>query len=363
MLVSTSGWSYTIIAGPGNNLIANQLDNPVNNSINTILTAVPDNSLLFKWNPVSQSYLPAYFYIDLPFPDGGWYDGSFMLTAETLNPGEAAFLQLPGGPAVPLAFTGTPRTVPPPTPVSLVPGWNFLSCQAPQPANYFEIVGAPPLPGTCVFQYDYSTQPSPPPNPTCGSLDPGGWIMHAFLGGTWYRVNSLNNVSPGSPVVQVGEGVVVYVIPPDNSPPTVTCTVQFPKMDQSAPNFLNVGLNITATANCTANPNPLVKVKVFSNEADSLGMSPDGASTFTGGTTGGLKLRRERLGAGGKGRVFLIVVTATDSFSNTSLCCQTVVIPHSNSAAALASVNQLAALALANCSATGSPQTPHVIVP
>ena len=74
---------------------------------------------------------------------------------------------------------------------------------------------------------------------------------------------------------------------------------------------------------------------VYSDEDDAG--DPDAA--------GSLLLRAERAGTG-DGRVYLIAITATDGVTNT---CLTVVIPKSQSARDIASVNAQAAAALAQC--------------
>jgi len=63
-----------------------------------------------------------------------------------------------------------------------------------------------------------------------------------------------------------------------------------------------------------------------------------------------LRLRAER-NATSDGRVYLVVVTATDNASNISHKCLTAVVPASQSAASLASVNAQASAAGAACTA------------
>jgi hypothetical protein len=115
-------------------------------------------------------------------------------------------------------------------------------------------------------------------------------------------------------------------------------------------NLKNVGLSITATDNCDVT----VAVQVFSDEDDegSTGegsFSPD-AKDLAAGT---LRLRSERNGEG-DGRVYLIIVTATDSAGNVTRCCKTVTVAHSNSDAAQAAVAAQAVAALTFCEAQGT---------
>ncbi len=61
-----------------------------------------------------------------------------------------------------------------------------------------------------------------------------------------------------------------------------------------------------------------------------------------------MRLRAERSGTG-DGRVYLIVITATDASLNTSHACATVVVPKSMSAADMNAVNAQAAAASSPC--------------
>lgn len=77
---------------------------------------------------------------------------------------------------------------------------------------------------------------------------------------------------------------------------------------------------------------------VYSDEAD--GRSPD--------ASGALFLRAEREGTG-DGRVYLIAVTSAGTSGNVTQTCLTAVVPKSQSASDIASVNAQAAAALAQC--------------
>jgi len=168
----------------------------------------------------------------------------------------------------------------------------------------------------------------------------------------------------------------------DNTPPTIlSCSVSTPLLWPPNHKFVNVGLRVNVTDAC--DPNPKVSIKVYSDEdndkekGDDNGKdddnekgkdkdkdkgkgddkdSPDakdiGAST--------LQLRAERSGKG-DGRVYLIVVTATDKSGNTAFSSCTVVVPHSESKKAIADVNAQAAAAKASCGPNGSPLTPFLI--
>jgi hypothetical protein len=74
-----------------------------------------------------------------------------------------------------------------------------------------------------------------------------------------------------------------------------------------------------------------------------------------------LRLRSERKGDG-DGRVYLIVVKATDVVGNVGFCCSTVVVPHDQSEASLASVQAQAAAAQAFCQANAGTPPPGYFV-
>ncbi len=109
--------------------------------------------------------------------------------------------------------------------------------------------------------------------------------------------------------------------------------------------LINVGLSGSASDNCSV-AGPL-QVSVYSDEDDGPAPHSPDATNIGLGT---LKLRRERDGDS-DGRVYLVVVKATDGSGNTTASCKTVVVPKSNGAADQASVNAQAASAAAFCSA------------
>ena len=121
----------------------------------------------------------------------------------------------------------------------------------------------------------------------------------------------------------------------DTQPPTITASVAVSSLWPPNNKMVDVGLSISAVDNSSDATTTFV---VWSDEDD--GDSID--------ASGSLLLRAERAGTG-DGRVYLIAITSTDEFSNTSHKCLTVVVPKSQSAGDLASVNAQAAAALAQC--------------
>jgi len=131
--------------------------------------------------------------------------------------------------------------------------------------------------------------------------------------------------------------VTVTINIADTQPPTINASVAVNSLWPPNHQMVDVGLTIDATDNTgTANTSYVV----MSNEDD--GDSPDAG--------GNLFLRAERAGTGA-GRVYLIIVKATDSHSNTSYQCVSVVVPKSQSAKDISGVNAQAAAAVAQCPA------------
>jgi hypothetical protein len=77
--------------------------------------------------------------------------------------------------------------------------------------------------------------------------------------------------------------------------------------------------------------------------------------------SGTLRLRAER-DANSNGRVYLIRMTATDVFANTSRKCIAAVVPKSQSAADVSNVVAMAQAATSVCNATGNPPADYVTV-
>jgi hypothetical protein len=142
-------------------------------------------------------------------------------------------------------------------------------------------------------------------------------------------------------------GELTVLAGPD-TPPEITSSVTTASLWPPNHDLINVGLTANATDNC---PGPIaISVQVFSDESEAAPgdshFSPD-AKNIAPGT---LRLRSERFGDS-DGRVYLVVTTATDTSGNKSHSCTTVVVPHDQSAASIASVNAQAAAASAFCQA------------
>jgi hypothetical protein len=142
---------------------------------------------------------------------------------------------------------------------------------------------------------------------------------------------------------------------------TVSCSVGATQLWPPNHNLINVDLSATAVDNCSSS-NPTLSVAVYSDEDDEAptgdgNHSPD-AKEIAPGT---LRLRAERDG-NLDGRVYLIIVTATNSSGNMIKCSQTVTVPKSQSSANKQSVAAQAAAAVAYYQASGAPPPGFVLV-
>jgi hypothetical protein len=151
---------------------------------------------------------------------------------------------------------------------------------------------------------------------------------------------------------QAGPGCSFTVTVNDTQEPVVTCSTAINQMWPPNHQFVNVGLSVTTSDNC---PDTTIAVDVFADEDDE---EQTGDGNFSPDAQGiapdTLELRRERKG-NADGRVYLIIVTATDASGNVSHCCRTVTVPHSQRPSEIASVNAQAQAALAYCEANGAP--------
>jgi hypothetical protein len=145
----------------------------------------------------------------------------------------------------------------------------------------------------------------------------------------------------------------------DTTKPVVSSSVAQTILWPPNHSLVNVGLTVSATDNCSANPT--IQVRVFSNEDDE-GETGDGNSSPDAKdiAPNTLRLRQER---SGNGRVYLNVVTATDAAGNLGVSCSTVVVPQSQSNAAINAVDAAAAAARTFCAANnGAPPPGYVVV-
>lgn len=133
-----------------------------------------------------------------------------------------------------------------------------------------------------------------------------------------------------------------------NPVPVVTASA-LDVLKQNNHDLVNVGLEAFATNGACPAPTTFA-VQVFSNEDDEMPTGNGDGAVFSPDAkeiaVATLRLREER-SAGGGGRVYLIVVMATDTAGGTGFATLTVVVPKSSSPADIASVEALAAAAKA----------------
>lgn len=146
------------------------------------------------------------------------------------------------------------------------------------------------------------------------------------------------------------------------NPLTVTCSVE--KYDVWPPNhkLADVGLQVTVTDSAPG-ATPTYTVEVWSTQDDvdatsTRNFSPDAKYDPSSKK---LRLRAERSGTV-DGRVYLIIVRATDQYGNRAHDCCTVVLPHDRSEASTVSIDAQAESAHTMCDQTGNPPPGYVRV-
>jgi hypothetical protein len=143
-------------------------------------------------------------------------------------------------------------------------------------------------------------------------------------------------------------GSLEFVTVVDTTPPTISCSVRRSLLWTPTRGMLDVGLSISVLDDI--DPSPLVEVEVWSDEGNGPApYSPD--ATWDGVT---LRLRAERAFPG-DGRVYLVIVRATDFSGNVASDSCTVVVPVGTTATAIQGVQAQASAAESTGDATGSP--------
>jgi CSLREA domain-containing protein len=151
--------------------------------------------------------------------------------------------------------------------------------------------------------------------------------------------------------------VTVTVV--DTTPPELSVSTGAAALWPPNHQLENVGLSVSALDN--SGGDAAIHVAVYSDEDDLAPGSGNASPDARGLAPGTLRLRSERSGSG-DGRVYLIVVTATDASSNTVRSCVAVVVPKNQSASALSAVAAQAAAAVQSCEASGVPPSSFVPV-
>jgi Bacterial Ig domain len=186
----------------------------------------------------------------------------------------------------------------------------------------------------------------------------GGATAHGMLAGN-ANGSFTYNPNPGyagsdSFTYRVSDGtatsapVTVNITIEDTQPPAITASLATTLLWPPDHDLIDVGFTASATDN-SGDPVSL-SYAVFSDENDLTpangDMSPDAKDV----APSSLRLRAER-NATEDGRVYVVVVTATDSSNNTSRKCLAAIVPKNLSNGAVASANAQATAASAACSA------------
>src|SRR6266705_5864899 len=202
------------------------------------------------------------------------------------------------------------------------------------------VVGSGPNHGTLTLNADGSFSYSP-------ALDytgPDSFSYRAFDGTDYSNAATVN--------ITVNDTVA----------PVITSSVAIDLLTTTNSDLINVGLNATATDN--SGGAVAIQVAVFGDEDDQTPTfnktvhSPDAKDIGPNNT---LRLRGERVEAN-DGRVYLIIVTATDPSGNTSRSYHTVVVPKNSKQASIDSVNAQAAAAVSYAQTHGGAPPPDYFV-
>ena len=221
-------------------------------------------------------------------------------------------------------------------------GGQCVPCSISCPAN----VSQPNDPDQCGAVVNY---PAPASNGTCGV------VSCSPASGSFFPVGTTTVTCSTT----AGPSCSFTVTVNDTQRPIVTCDVATTTLWPPNHDLINVGLSASATDNC---PGTVISVAVFGDEDDE---TPTGDGTFSPDAkdigVGTLRLRSERKGDG-DGRVYLIIVTATDASGNVSRCCRTVTVTHDQSKASVASVAAQAAAAKAFCEENGTAPPGYFVI-
>ena len=138
----------------------------------------------------------------------------------------------------------------------------------------------------------------------------------------------------------------ISVAPGDSTPPEVACAVDTDLLWPPNHKLVNVGLGAIAIDD--TDPDPVIDVLVFADEDDEE-LTGDGKHSPDAKDEGATLWLRSECRGDSDGRVYLIVVTATDAAGNVGFDCCTAVVPKSQSKKHIADVDKQAAIAEAFC--------------
>jgi RHS repeat-associated protein len=149
------------------------------------------------------------------------------------------------------------------------------------------------------------------------------------------------------------------VVVDDATAPVVQATVDRAMLWPPNHALIDVGLHAHATDTC--GDQPALAVKVFSDEPDEDQTGDGNFFPDAQIVNGTLALRAERKGDA-NGRVYLVIVSATDPAGNVGHACPTVVVPHSQNKADLDAVSAQAGAAQQHCQANGNAPASYSLI-
>jgi hypothetical protein len=190
-----------------------------------------------------------------------------------------------------------------------------------------------------------------------GGLVPGKTVVVTYQARIAAGIPACRSLLIRSATSETCQTVATAVRLADATPPALTVNVAQSSLWPPNHDLINAGLAVRASDDCTNNL--AIEVKVYSDEDDVDGsaFSPD-ARNIAPRT---LRLRAERNG-NRNGRVYLIMVKATDDAGNAGFDLETVVVPKSLSQADRQAVHQQAAQAKAFFRANRRPPPGYFLI-
>ncbi len=200
--VNATGY-YTLVLPPGFTLIANQLNAMTNTVAMVLADQLPDGAVLYKLDPVTAQYSANRYNRYDPSQPGNWDDPS-----QNLNPGEGAFLWIPGPSSVKLIILGElsqgTLTLALPQGLSLassiVPQTDILTADGVHTNGVHGGLAFPAADGDMIYRFHDAT-------------DIFGDPLHRRLT-SQYSIHQWIGPNPGGqwddpPIIGVGEGFIV----------------------------------------------------------------------------------------------------------------------------------------------------------
>ena len=177
-------YSYSVTVYPGLNYLADNLCQGDSNTVDNVLSDVPDGTQLYLLNQTFTYYTGS-----------GWLDASFNPATNTVVPGEGFEIDNTGTTAFTLVIQGCQPDCP--LPCSPTNGWSLIGGYGTNISTWSNLFSCPPVCGTEFVTFDPVAQQ---------------FTTNIFINGTW---------TPSTPLLQVGQSAWVEINP--NPGIVVTC--------------------------------------------------------------------------------------------------------------------------------------------